>query len=317
VGSGNHGVDIWSSATEQSRLLRQRAISASELLAIYRERIERFNPRLNAIVVQCFERAEERAREIDSMSPQKIPEPLGGLPMTVKESLEVAGLQTTGGLISVKGRVSEVNSPHVEALLKSGMVLMGKTNIPSECADWQSNSPVYGRTNNPWNLERSPGGSSGGSAAAVASGMTPLEIGTDISGSVRVPANYCGLYGLRPSETAVPRWGDYPGSSMPNPAVPMSVFGPLARFAEDLELALDIISMPDPGEDAGWRCSVRYRGPHQQFHTDPHRPESPAALEPRSSSQSSKQYGPIPEHGIRSGERVLGSLHVGHDGHGP
>ncbi len=250
-------VDAWSSALDLSKALEHRQISATELLQMYRDRIEHFNPVLNAIVVECFDRAEARAREIDSVAPDKRPAPLYGLPMTVKESLEVTGLQTTGGVVSARGRISEFDSPHVQALTSAGMSLMGKTNIPSECADWQSNSPVYGRTNNPWNLDRSPGGSSGGSAAALAAGLTPLEIGTDIGGSVRVPANYCGLYGLRPSETAVPRWGDSPGSSLPNPSVAMSVCGPLARHAEDLELALDIIGMPDPGEDAGWHLNIR------------------------------------------------------------
>jgi amidase len=250
------GFDVWSSATTQSRLLRSGEISASELVEIYRERIERFNPALNAIVVNALDQARARAREIDDLPPGSRPLPLAGLPMTVKESLEVAGLPTTGGLSDARGRISSYDSPHVRALFKAGMTLMGKTNIPTECADWQANSPVYGRTNNPWDLNRTPGGSSGGSAAAVAAGLTPLDIGTDIGGSIRVPASYCGVYGLRPSETAVPRFGDFPGNPHPNSAYAMSVSGPIARHAEDLELALDIISGPVPGEDVGWRLEI-------------------------------------------------------------
>jgi amidase len=250
-------IDIWSSAATQSRALRQRHISVSELLDLYREGIQRFNPQLNAIVVDCLDAAAERALQVDSLPKDQVPLPLAGLPMTIKESIEVKGLPTCGGVLADRDRRSTVDAPHARALLEAGMTLMGKTNIPSACADWQANSPVYGRTNNPWNLERSPGGSSGGSAAALAAGLTPLEIGTDIGGSVRVPANFCGVYGLRPSETAVPRYGDYPGGSGPNPSVVMSVFGPLARYPADLEVALDIISGPDFGEDAGWKLEIR------------------------------------------------------------
>jgi amidase len=248
--------DIWSSATEQARALRGREISAIETLGIYRKRIERYDPRLNAVIVKCFDRAEQRAAEIDALSPSDVPRPLAGLPMTIKESVEVKGLPTTGGVIEERDRISPVDAPQFRALDLAGMTLMGKTNIPAHCADWQSNSPVYGRTNNPWNLERSPGGSSGGSAAAVAAAMTPLELGTDIGGSVRVPASFCGVYGLRPSETAMPRYGDFPGSIYPNPSVVMSTFGPIARDPEDLELALDILSHPDPGEDVAWRIEI-------------------------------------------------------------
>jgi amidase len=248
---------VWSSATEQARALREREISVGDLLAIYRDRIERYNPELNAIVVDCLDAAAERAREIDSMPLERRLAPLYGLPMTIKESVEVRGLLTTGGVAEVGERVSKYDAPQVLALLGAGMTLMGKTNVPHSCADWQADSPRYGRTNNPWNLTRSPGGSSGGSAAALAAALTPLELGTDIGGSVRVPACFCGIYGLRPSETAMPRSGDFPGSRLPNPSLVMTVMGPLARSPEDLELALDILAGPVVGEDVAWRLEIR------------------------------------------------------------
>jgi amidase len=254
--SSSTEIDVWSTARTQISALKNRDISVRELLEIYRQRIARYNPELNAVVIECFDRAEVRAAELDGRRSHQVPGPLFGLPMTVKESLEVEGLQTTGGVIGSKGRISKVNSPHVRSLLEAGMTLMGKTNIPTGCADLQADSPVYGRTDNPWNVELTPGGSSGGSAAALAAGLTPLEIGTDIGGSIRVPANFCGVYGLRPSETAVPRWGHFPGNPVPNPSSPMSVIGPLARDAGDLELTLDIISQPDPGEGAAWTISI-------------------------------------------------------------
>jgi amidase len=249
--------DIWSSARAQAKALKDREISACELLELYRSRIAKFNPAMNAIVVDSFDTAEERAREIDAMPRASVPGPLYGLPMTVKECFQTTGLPATGGFIDLKGQISEFDAPQIQALNAAGMTLMGKTNTPTGCADLQSDSPVYGRAQNPWNLEHTPGGSSGGSAAAVAAGLSPLELGTDIGGSIRIPANFCGIYGLRPSETAVPRWGDFPGSTAPNPALVMSVSGPLARTPGDLEFALDIIAQADPGEDAGWSLNIR------------------------------------------------------------
>ena len=133
---------------------------------------------------------------------------------------------------------------------------MGKTNVPPNAADWQSSNPIFGRTNNPWDLGRTPGGSTGGGAAAVAAGLTPLEFGSDIGGSIRVPAAFCGIYGHKPSETALARSGHFPGTPLPNPAVTMAVQGPLARTAEDLALGLDVTSGPDVGEDVAWRLEI-------------------------------------------------------------
>src|SRR5207253_1263913 len=138
----------------------------------------------------------------------------------------------------------------------AGAVVMAKTNVPQMLSDWQSNNPVYGRTNNPWDLGRTPGGSTGGGAAALAAGLTPLEFGSDIGGSIRVPAAFCGVYGHRPSETAMPRSGQFPMPPMPNAAVVMGVQGPMARSAEDLELALDVAAGPEVGEDVAWEIAI-------------------------------------------------------------
>jgi amidase len=145
----------------------------------------------------------------------------------------------------------------VAARLKTaGAAIMGKTNVPPMLADWQSSNPVYGRTGNPWDPTRTPGGSSGGSAAALAAGLSPLEFGSDIGGSIRVPAAFCGVYGHRPSETAMPRSGQFPYPPMPNAAVVMGVQGPMARSAEDLELALDVAAGAETGEDVAWRLTL-------------------------------------------------------------
>jgi amidase len=134
-------------------------------------------------------------------------------------------------------------------------VLLGKTNVPPMLADWQSANPIYGRASNPWDVARTPGGSSGGSAAAIAAGLSALEVGSDIGGSIRVPAAFCGIYGHRPSETLLPKSGQFPMPPLPNAAVVMGVQGPLARSAEDLALALAVLQGPDVGEDVAWRVA--------------------------------------------------------------
>ena len=249
-------LDIFAPAATMLRALRQRQVLAVELLERHVRRIERYNPALNAVVVTDFERARERAVAADARRTRGEDGPLLGLPMTVKESINVAGLGTTAGMPDWASFISEVDGPVAARLQAAGAVLIGKTNVPPMLADWQSNNPVYGRTNNPWDLGRSPGGSSGGSAAALAAGLTPLEFGSDIGGSIRVPAAFCGVYGHRPSETALPRSGQLPIPPMPNAAAAMGVQGPLARSAEDLELTLDVAAGPDVGEDVAWTLTI-------------------------------------------------------------
>jgi amidase len=176
------------------------------------------------------------------------PGPLHGVPMTVKESFDVAGLPTTWGHADRRNHVAEADALAVQRLKAAGAVVFGKTNVPVSLADWQSFNPVYGSTNNPWDLGHTPGGSSGGGAAAVAAGISGLEIGSDIGGSVRVPAHYCGLFGHKPT------WGLCPmrGHSLFDAAAmtDISVIGPLARSADDLGVVLDLIGEPDPAETA-------------------------------------------------------------------
>src|SRR2546428_170528 len=163
--------------------------------------------------------------------------PLLGLPMTLKESINVRGLRTTIGMEMWKDFRSEHDAPVTTRVKAAGAVVMAKTNVPQMLADWQSANPVHGRTNNPWDLARTPGGSTGGGAAALAAGLTPLEFGSDIGGSIRVPAVLCGVCGHRPSETAMPRSGQFPYPPMPNAAVVIGLQGPPGRSARDLEPA--------------------------------------------------------------------------------
>ena len=245
--------DAFATATQMLAALGAGQVSAVELLELHRRRIERHNPSLNAIVEPDFERARHDAEAADARRARGESAPLLGLPMTLKESYNVRGLRTTCGMPFWKDFRSEHDAPVTTRVKAAGAAVMAKTNVPQMLADWQSANPIYGRTNNPWDLARTPGGSTGGGSAALAAGLTPLEFGSDIGGSIRVPAAFCGVYGHRPSETAMPRSGQFPFPPMPNAAVVMGVQGPMARSAEDLELALDVAAGADTGEDVAWR----------------------------------------------------------------
>jgi amidase len=249
-------VDPFASATELLTALRAGRTSATELADIYIRRIERYDGPLNAVVVRDFDRARHQARAADRAAARGEGGALLGLPMTIKESLNVIGLPTTCGMPKWRDFVSRHDAPAVERTRAAGAVLLGKTNVPPMLADWQSANPVYGRTNNPWDLGRTPGGSSGGSAAAIAAGLSALEVGSDIGGSIRVPAVFCGVYGHRPSETLLPKSGQFPSPPLPNSVRLMGVQGPIARSAEDLVLALSVLAGPDAGEDVAWRVEL-------------------------------------------------------------
>jgi amidase len=236
--------------------LRARRISSVELYELHVDRIRRHNPALNAIIIETFERGRLEAAEADRRLAAGRAGALTGLPMTLKESTQVAGLPQSAGIMPLRDHRPATDARLVTRLVQSGIALLGKTNIPVGLGDWQSDSPVYGRTNNPWNAGRSPGGSTGGGAAALAAGLAPLEIGSDIGGSIRVPAAFCGVYGHRPSDNVVPQSGAFPHADLPNAANVLAVQGPLARSAFDLELAFDVIAGPDEGNDVAWQLSL-------------------------------------------------------------
>ena len=202
-------------------------------------RIEQLDPAINAVVVRDFDRARDRAKAMDGLDIMDT-QPLFGVPMTIKESFAIEGLRSCWGKEEFSENISKDDSKVVRQLKAAGAIFLGKTNIPPDLTDWQSNNPVYGKTNNPHDTSRSPGGSSGGSAAAVASGMVPIEYGTDIGGSVRVPAHFCGVWGHKTSWGLISKQGhDHPqmaGIDAHDGA--LSVAGPLARHGEDIDLLL-------------------------------------------------------------------------------
>jgi amidase len=245
----------FSPATSMLRALKMRQISAVELLESHLIRVGRHDGALNSIVVRDYERARADARLADARRAAGDESPLLGLPVTVKESIDVEGLPSTAGVPQRVGHRAAKDAATVARLRVAGAVIFGKTNVCKWLADYQADNPVYGRTNSPWNLQRTPGGSSGGSAT-LAAGLTPLDLGTDLGGSIRVPAAFCGLFGHKPSSGIVPNSGHFPGSQWPNPAVTLTVQGPHARSAADLELALDVIAGPEAGMETGWHLRL-------------------------------------------------------------
>jgi amidase len=235
--------DCFATATQLAGAIARREIGCLEALETYLARVESHDRTLNAIVVHDFERARRRARALDAAAPAG---PLHGVPVTVKESFDVAGLPTTYGLTEFANAVAARSAVAVTRLEAAGAVVFGKTNVPRSLLDWQSFNDIYGVTNNPWNPATTPGGSSGGSAAAVAAGLTALELGSDIGGSIRVPAHMTGIFGHKPSFGYLPMIGhSLIGAVAPTD---ISAIGPLARSARDLELAFDVLAGPDAAD---------------------------------------------------------------------
>jgi amidase len=227
-------------------LLATRKVSAVELLERSVARIEARDKSVNAVVVRDFDRARDAAKAADAKLAKGERAPLLGVPMTVKESYNVAGLPTTWGFPAAKDFRPKEDALAVTRVKAAGAVVLGKTNVPLSLADWQSYNDIYGSTNNPWDLGRTPGGSSGGSSAALAAGYVSLELGSDIGGSLRVPAHYCGVYAHKPSLILVPGRGQTPPNVPPLPFEnDLAVIGPMARSAGDLSLALDVLAGPD------------------------------------------------------------------------
>jgi amidase len=242
--------------TELAALVRTRRLGCRELLEHTLARIDRHNPTVNAVI--ALDR--DGARRVADAADARVAAggrlgPLHGVPITVKESFDVAGLPSTFGLPAFADNVAKSDALVVQRLKAAGAIVFGKTNVPPQLADWQTENKVYGRTRNPWDLERSAGGSSGGAAAALAAGLSALEMGSDIGGSIRIPAHFCGVYGHKPSYGLVPGTGHaMPGKLASSD---LTCYGPLARSARDLALAFDIVAGPDEESAAGWKLELK------------------------------------------------------------
>ncbi len=245
------------SAADLAAALRARTVGCRELLELHLTRVDRLNSHINAVVTLDAERARRRADEADAaLARGEIWGPLHGLPMTLKDSWETAGLRTTSGTPDLAGHVPTADAPAVRRLLDAGAVVFGKTNLPAYAADLQCHNALFGTTGNPWDPARTCGGSSGGAAAALAAGLTPLELGSDIGGSIRTPAGFCGVFGHKATYGIIPLRGHIPGPPGTLADVDIGVAGPMARAAGDLSLALDIVAGPSPEQAIAWRLRL-------------------------------------------------------------
>ena len=236
---------IYASATALAQTIRTKQVSSQEVVEAYLARIDAVNPKLNAVVQVTADTALAEARAADvTLARGELKGPLHGVPMTIKDSFDTAGVVSTGGTLGRRSYVPNEDATVVARLRQAGAILLGKSNTPELTLFIETDNLVYGRTNNPYDLSRSPSGSSGGAAAIIAAGGSPLDIGSDTGGSIRQPAHYCGVAGLKPTAGRVPRTGHIISYDS-GPLEQLTQLGPLARTVEDLSLTLPLIAGPD------------------------------------------------------------------------
>ena len=236
---------IYQSATSMAQAIREREVSVAEVVRAHLDRIAEVNPALNAIVALCAERALAEARDADAAIARGEPGgALRGVPMTVKDSHDAEGVVSTGGALGRRDYVPDADATAVARMRAAGAIVLGKTNTPELTLSFETDNLVYGRTNNPYDPSRTPGGSSGGAGAIIAAGGSPLDLGTDTGGSIRVPSAFCGIAGLKPTSGRVPRTGHIVPWGLGG-MDSLTTIGPMARRVEDLRLVLPIIAGPD------------------------------------------------------------------------
>jgi amidase len=250
--------ELWQQgAGELAKAIRAKDVSSRELLDLYLTRIDAANPRLNAVVTLDPERAHRAASAADeAVARGDDLGPLHGLPITVKDALETEGMRSTGGATELRDHVPTEDAPAVARVKAAGAIVFGKTNVPKWSGDSQTHNELFGITRNPWDDSRSPGGSSGGPAVSVACGFSAFEIGTDIGGSIRMPAHFTGICGHKPSFGIVPSRGYLDCAGGGSTEADINVVGPLARRVADLDLLLGVLAGADQHRAAGWRLEL-------------------------------------------------------------
>ena len=304
------------SAVEMARMIREKKISPVELVQAHLDRIERLNPQLNAFVSVDSARALEAARKAEAAVMQSATVgPLHGVPVTIKSSIDVAGLRCEAGSKLRAGHIAEADAPLVARLKAAGAIVLGNTNVPEMLMAFETDNLLYGRTNSPWDLERTPGGSSGGEAAAIAAGCSAGGVGSDGAGSIRVPAHFSGICGLKPTPGRIPATGHYPPSL--GPFALLGVVGPLARTVADLQLLFEAIAGPDKGDACAAPVPLRRLSEQElrkirigYFEDDgrtPVTPETRAAV--RTAAEALKQQGfevePFRPEGLERARQLL------------
>lgn len=244
-------------AVTLAQYIREQKVPTLEVAEAHLEKIARLNPRLNAFVEVDAERVRREARDADAAAKSGKPlGPLHGVPISIKSSIDVAGMKCEAGTRLRAGFVANQNAPLVARLRNAGAIVLGVTNTPEMLMAWETDNLLYGRTNNPWDLERTPGGSSGGEAAAIAAGMSAGGVGSDGGGSIRVPAHFSGICGLKPTPGRIPSTGHFPPSG--GPFTLIGVVGPMARTVGDLKVLFEVMQGPDDGESCAAPVPVRW-----------------------------------------------------------
>ena len=244
-------------AVTLAQQIREKKVSAIEVAEAHLQKIEKLNPKLNAFVEVDAERVRREACAADAAAVAgKAPGPLHGVPISIKSSIEVAGMKCEAGTRLRAGLVAKKDAPLVVRLRQAGAIVLGTTNTPEILMAWETDNSLYGRTNSPWDLERTPGGSSGGEAAAIAAGMSAGGVGSDGGGSIRVPAHFSGICGLKPTPGRIPSTGHFPPSG--GPFALIGVVGPMARTVDDVKLLFGVMQGPDDGESCAAPVPVRW-----------------------------------------------------------
>ena len=256
-------------AAAMAAKIRETQISAVDLAEAHLAKIERLNPKLNAFVHIDPERVRRAARDAESaVARGEALGPLHGVPISVKSSVNVAGMKCESGTRLRAGTVAGEDAPLVARLRKAGAIILGVTNTPELLMAWETDNLLYGRTNSPWDLERTPGGSSGGEAAAIAAGMSAGGVGSDGGGSIRVPAHFSGICGLKPTPGRVPSTGHFPPSG--GPFSLLGVVGPMARTVEDLQILFEVMQGLDDGDACAAPVPMRWPSDEQVCIRDRH-----------------------------------------------
>ena len=239
---------IFASASKLAEMIRNKEVSPVEVVEAFIRRIEEVNPKLNAVVTTTFDQARQEARAAEQRVRRgELMGALDGVPVSIKDTIETAGVRTVSGTRLRESFVPQADAPVVTRLKRAGAIVLGKTNVPECAMDLRSENPVFGRTSNPWDLSRVPGGSSGGEAAAIAAGCSAAGVGSDMGGSIRVPAHFCGITGLKPTPGRIPGSGHFP-RAVQGPFALGTSLGPMARRVEDLALLLCVLAGFDPGD---------------------------------------------------------------------
>jgi amidase len=255
------GDELWRlGVTDLVSLVSNREVASREVLESFIARIQAINPTVNAVTVTLAESALAAAREADeTLARGEANGPLHGIPVTVKENVDVAGSATTQGVVGLQHNVPDIDAPHIAQLRRAGAIPLARTNLSDFALRWHTANELHGATRNPWDETRTPGGSSGGDAVALATGMSCLGIGNDIGGSLRIPAQFCGIASIRPTLGRVPMASVLEPKNRPMSPQLMSVQGPMARRVRDLRLALRSMSGPDPRDP--WWTPAPFEGP--------------------------------------------------------